>query len=303
MLELEKKVHRAVEVLRAFEPENEPYYLCYSGGKDSDCIRILAELAGVSCDIVHNLTSVDAPETVRYIKTIPDIIINRAHYKDGTPKTMWNLIPRRLMPPTRKVRYCCSELKEHGGRGRLKITGVRSAESVARRKNAAEIKIIGKPATTRKYLEAENISYNIAPAGGISLNFDNTDSRRAVEHCFRNSSTLINPIIDWSDSEVWQFLDYYGCKSNPLYGCKHKRIGCIGCPFASSNQRKLEFTAYPAYYANYVRAFERMLSALRDKGCKTSWTSGEDVMHWWLRNDILSGQLAFDGFSVSPIDI
>ena len=37
----------AIEYLKSFEPETEPYYLCYSGGKDSDCIRILASLAGV----------------------------------------------------------------------------------------------------------------------------------------------------------------------------------------------------------------------------------------------------------------
>ena len=41
--ELEK---RAIQRLKTFEPREEPYYLCYSGGKDSDVIRILAELAG-----------------------------------------------------------------------------------------------------------------------------------------------------------------------------------------------------------------------------------------------------------------
>lgn len=41
------KEKRAIQWLRSFEPESEPYYLCYSGGKDSDCIRILASLAGV----------------------------------------------------------------------------------------------------------------------------------------------------------------------------------------------------------------------------------------------------------------
>lgn len=38
-----EKEKRAIEVLKAFELEDEPYYLCYSGGKDSDCIRILAQ--------------------------------------------------------------------------------------------------------------------------------------------------------------------------------------------------------------------------------------------------------------------
>ena len=35
----------AIERLKAFEPKDgDPYYLCYSGGKDSDCIRILAQV-------------------------------------------------------------------------------------------------------------------------------------------------------------------------------------------------------------------------------------------------------------------
>lgn len=44
-----EKVQKAIDRLKAFEPANEPYYLCYSGGKDSDCIRILADLAGNLC--------------------------------------------------------------------------------------------------------------------------------------------------------------------------------------------------------------------------------------------------------------
>lgn len=81
-----EKVQKAIDRLKAFEPADEPYYLCYSGGKDSDCIRILADLAGVKHDIVHNLTTVDAPETVRYIKSIPNIQIEKPKY--STPITM-----------------------------------------------------------------------------------------------------------------------------------------------------------------------------------------------------------------------
>ena len=65
-----RKEQRAIQYLQSFEPQEEPYYLCYSGGKDSDAIRILAQLAGVKHDIVHNHTTVDAPETVRYVRSI-----------------------------------------------------------------------------------------------------------------------------------------------------------------------------------------------------------------------------------------
>ena len=96
MSDLKAKEQKAIEALKMFEPEDEPYYLAYSGGKDSDCIRILAQLAGVKHEIVHNLTTVDAPETVQYIKTVPNVIINKARWADGTHKTMWNLIPHQV---------------------------------------------------------------------------------------------------------------------------------------------------------------------------------------------------------------
>lgn len=78
-----EKEKNAILRLKNFEPENEPYYLCYSGGKDSDVIRILSQLAGVKHEIHHNLTSVDAPETIHYIKSIPDVIIDVPHDSYG----------------------------------------------------------------------------------------------------------------------------------------------------------------------------------------------------------------------------
>lgn len=155
-----EKEKRAIEYLKAFEPKTEPYFLCYSGGKDSDVIRILAKLAGVSHEIHHSLTTVDAPETVRYVKSIPEVIIDR-------PKlTMWELIVKKGMPPTRLMRYCCSELKEKGGRGRVKITGVRWAESKNRADNSDVVKIIGSPKTTQKIGEELNADFTLTQKGG-----------------------------------------------------------------------------------------------------------------------------------------
>ena len=133
------------------------------------------------------------------------------------------------------------------------------------------------------------------------LNFDNSDSRRAVEHCFRTTSTMINPILDWAEEDVWDFLHHYGCQSNPLYQCGFSRIGCIGCPLAGAKHQKEEFKQHPKYYEAYIRTFEKMVKALEEKGNKKnfSWTDGEAVMHWWLKDErIDNGQLNFDGFDI-----
>lgn len=287
---LSEKIKTAIERLRTFEPETEPYYLCYSGGKDSDCIRILAELAGVKFEIHHNLTTVDAPETIQYIRSIPGVIIDKARYPDGTHKTMWNLIAKKGMPPTRIVRYCCTELKEQGGKGRMKITGVRASESRKRAENAGVVKIIGKPVTVRKTAKNMGVEHTVSKMGGLILNYDNDNSRRFVEQCYRTTSTMLNPIIDWTDSDVWEFLHYYGCECNPLYHCGRSRIGCIGCPMQSNSKRISEFEKYPKYKKAYVHAFDKMLSHNNFRLCET----GLDVYKWWVGID--PDQLTFEGF-------
>lgn len=294
MNELKKKEAAAIEALRTFEPE-EGYYLCYSGGKDSDVIRILASLAGVKHDIHYNLTTADAPQTVKYIKSVPNVKIEKARYNDGKHKTMWNLIPFYGLPPTRLMRYCCKELKEPGGAGRLKITGVRAAESMNRRKNSGDITIIGKPKTTRKFLEKEEIPFFETEKSGLILNFDNSESRRAVEHCYRTTSTMINPILSWSEKDVWQFLNFYNCSANPLYKCGFSRVGCVGCPLGGVASMRREFNIFPKFKQMYINSFDRMLKERykRGKTTKLNWKSGEEVFCWWVESPNLPGQLSF----------
>ncbi len=286
-----EKEKRAIAYLKSFEPEDEPYFLCYSGGKDSDCIRILATLAGVKHDIVNNHTTVDAPETVRYIRLIPNVRVNY-------PKmSMWELIVKKKYPPTRLARYCCSEFKERGGFGRVKITGVRWAESLRRKESADFVRVIGKPKAMQKLADDIGAEYRVTKAGGLVMNTDNSESRRFVESCYRTTSTMINPIVDWTDEDVWEFLHHYGCESNPLYQCGFKRIGCIGCPLGGSKRMKHEFSVYPKYRKLYVRAFDRMLAARKEAGLTNDerWRCGEDVMRWWVGDNPLQTSL-FDGF-------
>ncbi len=277
-LELEKK---AIMRLKTFEPKTEGYYGCYSGGKDSDCIKILSSLADVKVDWEHNLTTVDAPETVQYIKSQKDVHISVPE------KSMWRLIVEKGIPPTRLVRYCCTDLKEKVGKGRVKITGVRWAESHNRAVNNGVAKIIGKSKTVEKMASDLDADYFISKSGGLVLNTDNDVSRRMVEQCYRTTSTMVNPILEWEDRDVWTFLKYYGCNSNPLYECGFNRIGCIGCPMASKH-RYFEFERYPKYKENYIKAFDRMLITLKAKGLnnKNCWQSGEEVFKWWMGEDV-----------------
>lgn len=247
------KVKTAVDRLRVFEPAD-GYYLAFSGGKDSCCIKELANIAGVKYDAHYNVTTVDPPELVWFIRQYhPDVIFDRPELP------MRKLIVKKLMPPTRAVRYCCDVLKEHGGDGRVVVTGVRWAES-PRRKNA----------------------HGIARVGRKKLMNDNEDSRRMVEQCYTRQKTLVNPIVDWSDEDVWEFINERKLPYCSLYNEGFKRIGCVGCPMNTKAGEQLE--RWPQYKKLYLKAFAEMLEARRNKGMLTDWKSPEQVMDWWLGN-------------------
>ena len=78
-VELIGKVDLAMERMKAFEPK-EGYYLAFSGGKDSCVLKALADMAGVKYDAHYNVTSVDPPELVRFIRQHhPDVKFDVPH--------------------------------------------------------------------------------------------------------------------------------------------------------------------------------------------------------------------------------
>lgn len=171
------KVEQAIKRIQLGALSPEPLYVCYSGGKDSKVLRRLMEMSGVQYELHYNMTTVDIPSVVREILNDKEVTVDKARYADGRQKTMWNLIVKKHLPPTRLCRYCCAELKEGGGKGRICVTGVRKAESVRRAKQGAEAKILTK-------------------SGATILNLDNDEHRRTIEQCYRTQKTLINPILD-----------------------------------------------------------------------------------------------------------
>lgn len=288
----------SIERLKAFEPE-EGYYLAFSGGKDSVVCKALLDMAGCKYDAVYRVTSVDPPELVRFIKEKhPDVVREVPRYDNGKPITMWNLIPKKLMPPTRVARYCCQFLKESGGDGRMVVTGVRWAESVNRKKNQGIVTVFGK-----KSAQELDDNFEQTKRGGMVLVNDNEESRRLVEQCYKRHKTTVNPIIEWEDREVWDFIKSNGIQYCSLYDEGFHRLGCIGCPMAGQRQRERDFLRWSKYKEAYMRAFDKMLQLRIERNkkdpSKPVWRkAGVDgvvdakaVFNWWMEYDVLPGQI------------
>ncbi len=130
-----KRLQLASEM--SLQAYGEPLIITTSGGKDSDVCLHLAKAAGIPFEVQHSLTTADAPETVYHVRhTFAELenkgikcTANYPIYK-GERISMWSLIPKKMLPPTRVMRYCCSILKEQSGKNRMIVTGVRWAESV-----------------------------------------------------------------------------------------------------------------------------------------------------------------------------
>lgn len=129
--------------------------------------------------------------------------------------SMWTLIPQIMVPPTRLMRYCCSVLKETSGKNRFIATGVRWAESASRKNNRGIMEFNHRNKEKR-----------------ITMMGDNDEKRQLFETCNLKGKMTVNPIVDWSDNDVWDYTHSERLPINPLYCEGQKRVGCIGCPMA-----------------------------------------------------------------------
>lgn len=122
---LAEKVQHSIELMRAYEPQD-GYYLGFSGGKDSCVLRAIADMAGVKYDANYNVTTIDPPELIQFMRQHhPDVIWQRPDVP------LWRMVEKKGLP-TRRVRWCCAHYKEGGGKERVKALGIRAAESKAR---------------------------------------------------------------------------------------------------------------------------------------------------------------------------
>lgn len=266
-----------------------PLVCTYSGGKDSDVLLELFKRSGIPFEVHNSHTTADAPQTVRHIQKVFRGLesegikceIETPIYK-GEPTSMWKLIPEKLMPPTRLVRYCCAVLKETGCANRYIATGVRWGESTARMQREEFEKIANKKKDKEKFTI-------------IMLMNDNDKRRRMNELCMQQNKMVVNPIIDWTHRDVWEYINSEKIETCELYQCGYDRVGCIGCPMAGK-KRKREFEDFPQYKKLYIHAFERMLKERERRGKENTWKTGEDVFVWWIGDENVPGQMHIKDF-------
>jgi phosphoadenosine phosphosulfate reductase len=179
-----------------------------------------------------------------FYKTSVDPVEHLAFIRKNYPEVEWikpemsmyKLIVKKGMLPLRRCRFCCEVIKERNGLNAVVITGITKAESAKRKK--------------RKSFES---SCKIG-----------------------QDKNLLNPILEWTKRDVFQFLSDRNVEISPLYE-RQNRIGCIGCPMSPRTMRR-DFRDYPNFKLAYINTVKKLI---REKGKYSEFESAEDVVNWW----------------------
>ena len=111
--------------------------------------------------------------------------------------------------------------------------------------------------------------------------------RRAIETCYQDKTKIyINPIITWSDDDVWEFITERRLPYCNLYDEGYKRLGCMFCPMAGKDRQRMS-KRYPRFTNAFIRAFENLYRRRKVEGATSvdRWADGEEMFWWWINED------------------
>lgn len=257
---LQDKVDYSIDLLRKAEkmalrldPEN-GFWLAFSGGKDSQALYHVAKMAGVKFKAHMNLTSVDPPEVIRFVKRqYPDVELIKPRM------SIFEMAKKKHLLPTMRFRWCCAEFKETGGVGKVTLIGIRKQESARRSK--------------RNEVELGNHKF--------SGNFDqwSEHEEKMVACVGGKDKILVSPIIYWTERDVWEFLNENGIPHCELYDQGYTRIGCICCPMSGYRQKIWEIKRWPHVKRNWLKTIQWLI----DNGYSFYENpSAEFDFNWWI---------------------
>ena len=207
-------------------------------------------------------TSIYANTTIDPPGTIKHIRKYYPHTIILQPKESFFKLVERKGLPTRLNRYCCQFLKEYVSIGKPIFEGVRSSESRNRQ--------------NRDYIQCDNRKW-------------------------QKGSQHIYPIYDWSDDDIWNYINDNNINVSPVYEQGLTRLGCVGCPLVSRKGARLkEFNLFPKYY----NAIKKAITTGMKKNPQWKLTCATDgdgdlAMKWWLSGKTM-GEYFFYEFSKSP---
>lgn len=278
---LDEKIEYSINLLRKSEemalrmdPEN-GFYLAFSGGKDSQVLYHLAVRGGVKFKAHMNLTSVDPPKVIRFVKkNYPDVELIKPRM------SIYEMAKKKGCLPTRLVRWCCEEFKEMSGAGKVTLIGIRKSESTNRKK--------------RNEIETGDRKF--------SGTFDQwSEHQEKMVTCVGGKDKiLVSPILYWTEKDVWDYLKRMHIPYCELYDKGYKRIGCIMCPMSNYKQNVREMKDFPHVGKNWRKTIEWLIEnkwkdkpLLQDPDMALKWWISKKSFKEFYADEVMQQKLEF----------
>jgi phosphoadenosine phosphosulfate reductase len=207
---------------RIYEYLDKNVAVSFSGGKDSLVVLDLAIRAGINRVVFAN-TSIEFDETLEYVNAVEDFYGIKIDVVKA-PVTFLGMIDTVDLP-SRRFRWCC-EVFKFGPLGKYAID---------------------------KQLY------------GFFTGLRHDESRRRKKYDVEDTNPVvltkqINPIIEWKEQDVWNYIKKYNLVINPLY--EHfDRVGCWCCPYRSDDEWEIIKQIHP----DKAEIFERKLLNFAEK--------------------------------------
>lgn len=294
-LDLRNKIQHSVELIckaeklaLIYDPEN-GFYNTFSGGKDSQALYYIVKMSGVKFQTHMSLTSVDPADVVRFVKTeYPSVIRHKPQI------SIYNKAIEIGLLPTMTKRWCCSEYKEIGGAGKVNLIGIRREESVKRSKrNEVEVSVKKFSGNIEEFKKWRNEQIERKKKRTFKNQDEFSVKKDNEVRCINGKdSIIISPIFDWTQKDIWYFLNNIikapHCK---LYDEGKTRIGCIMCPMASLKQTQKDIEKYPYVKKKWIEAIKKMMrngrfnSKYTDNPNATEDEIAENIFDYWISKE------------------
>jgi phosphoadenosine phosphosulfate reductase len=201
---LKKREEKAIDFINEAARNYSRTFVLFGGGKDSAVVAMLAKKALGNVSLLFVDTTLEFPETYKFVeefsRTYGFYLIKDDDGEYYRAKQDFFQLCKRLGPPSIYCRWCCHIFKEQPVKHFID-------DHLNDPTDAVFLTGIRRSESKRR-----------SDYASIEL------GRRIV------GQTLIQPINDWSDLEVWLYIFWKGIKINDLYELGHTRVGCWPCP-------------------------------------------------------------------------
>lgn len=191
----------AIKYIQSFDDKYtlDDMFVSFSGGKDSTVTSDLVTRAFANTRIMHIFgdTTLEFPLTYEYRSRFAKThtVIRAKNYEKN-----FETLCEQIGPPSRVMRWCCTVFK----------TG----------------------AITKTLSQVFQNKTNVLTFYGIRKSESASRSKynRESESPKITKQTVVSPIIDWIDFDVWLYILTTGIDFNEAYKLGYSRVGCWCCP-------------------------------------------------------------------------